>query len=103
MFKRYVAKRKLKNKCIHCNKEFSKGDVYYKERIVKDYGEIISYSLYKCPKCKYEIEQHVKRLETFKTKCSHPQKFIETEWDYIPRESVKEPKYQYCRLCGKII
>ena len=33
----------------------------------------------------------------------NPHEFIETEWSYIFGECVKEPNFDYCRLCGKIL
>jgi len=110
MYKKLIAKRKLHCKCDYCNKTINKGEVYYKERIIKTYfdyennkSKIYGYNLYECPKCKYKGEQHFKRYLKFQKKCTHPEKFIETEYDYIPGECVKEPKYDYCRLCGKIL
>lgn len=105
MFKKHVAQRKLKNRCIYCEKHFVKGDVYYKERHVNvdGYRKIYSYNLYECPKCKYEREQHEKRYKAFQKICVHPEEFINLVWGYIPGECVKEPKYNQCRLCGKIL
>lgn len=110
MFKKKIAKRKLRCKCKCCGKEFLKGNVYYKERIVAveedfpiDKTIILAYNSYLCPKCKYKQEQQNKRFLKFKGKCTHPEKFIETKYDYIPGECVQEPQYDYCRLCGKIL
>ncbi|WP_052314810.1 hypothetical protein [Clostridium senegalense] len=82
---------------------FSKGSVYYKKRIVtEDEGIVFAYEYLICPKCKYKVEQHEKRYKEFQKRCNHPKKFIDTEWHYISGESVKEPYYEYCRLCGEI-
>ena len=102
MYRKLIAKRKLKNTCECCGKHLLKGDVYYKERTVVDEGVLYAYNSYLCPKCRYKEERHQKRFNKFKDVCKHPQEFIETEWDYIPGECVKEPQYDYCKLCGKI-
>ena len=101
--KRLIAKRKLKRCCQECEIHFKKGDVYYKVREVYKDINICAYEFLLCPKCKYKLEQHNKRYKEFKKHCEHPGKFIETEWCYIPGECVKEPDYDYCRLCGKIL
>lgn len=101
--KRLIASRQLKRKCI-CGQGFLKGDVYYKHREVSDngWGGIYAGEYLICPKCLYKSKQHKLRYEKFKSICNHPEEFIETEWDYIPGECVKEPQYDFCRLCGQI-
>lgn len=101
--KRLVATRKLKRKCIYCDREFSKGNVYYKERKVFTDWVVMAFETLMCPKCKYKQEQHDKRFKLFQNKCVHPDKFKETAWSYITGEYVKEPDYDFCRLCGKIL
>ena len=109
MFKRYVAQRKLKNTCLSCGKHFEKGDVYYKERrvdveeVLFNKSNIYACNLYKCPRCKYKDEEHQKRFKEFSKICEHPDKFMNTIWGYIPGESVREPEYFRCMLCGKIL
>ena len=56
MEERLIAKRKLRNKCWHCNKEFSKGEIYYKVRFPRPYG-----NLYECSKCRYKRERSLER------------------------------------------
>lgn len=101
--KKLIAKRRLKYGCDQCHKPILKGDTYFKKRIIRPGEIVIAYDMNYCPKCKYKNEQHEKRFEEFKKRCEHPKKFIETEWDYIPGECVKEPQYDYCRLCGEIL
>lgn len=102
--KRLIAGKKLKHKCIYCNKEIIKGDVYYRHREVFEEDEMIfAWQYVVCPKCKYKQEQQDKRFNEFKRKCKHPQKFIDIVWCYIPGECVKEPDYDRCMLCGKIV
>lgn len=102
--KRLVVKRKLKWKCI-CGQEFSKCDVYYKHREVYDngWGGIFVSEYLICPRCLYKSKQQKPRYEKFQEKCIHPKEFIETVWDYIPGECVKEPQYDQCRLCNQIL
>nr|WP_025775445.1 hypothetical protein [Clostridium botulinum] len=100
MYKKYIAKKKLKNICQYCGRSFNKGDLYYKERIVVecwDSGHIYGYNNYICSKCKYKEEQHIKRFEQFQKNCNHPDDFITTQYDYW------QPLYDYCRLCGKTL
>lgn len=106
--KRLVAKRKLQRKCIYCNAEFKKGNVYYKQRnVYTDWtaaGDIvIAWEYLVCPKCKWKEENSNKRFEGFKKICTHPYEFEETQYGYIPGEYVMEPKYTYCGLCGKTL
>ena len=106
--KRLIAKRKLKRSCSKCNAVISKGEVYYKERhvsIEEGFGNKIFYSIefVTCAKCQYKQEQHNKRYALFAEKCKHPAWAIETMYRYIPGESVKEPDYDRCLLCGKTV
>ena len=101
--KRLIASRKLNRKCVYCNKNFRKGNVYYKLREVYTDYKVKAFESIVCPKCNYKNENHKKRFELFKEKCIHPLDFVETEWSYITGECVKEPNYDYCRLCGKIL
>ena len=101
--KRLIAKRRLKRCCQECGKSFKKGDVYYKVRKVFVDEIVCAFEFLICPKCKYKMEQHNKRYKKFQKHCEHPQEFIDTQWCYIPGECVKEPNYDYCRLCGKIL
>ena len=100
--KRLIAKRKLKRICDLCKREINKGEVYYKERKIFSYENLITaYNLYMCPKCKCKQERHKIRFEKFKKVCTHPK--IDTQWGYIQGEAVMEPKYEFCILCGKIL
>lgn len=97
-----MAKRKLKRKCIICNKDFQKGDIYYRHReVVEEDGSIYAGEYIICPKCNWKEKRQIERYKAFKVKCEHPDWAIETHYDYIPGECVMEPKYDYCRLCGK--
>lgn len=99
--KRLIAKRKLKSKCIDCNCSFEKGNVYYKTReVFEEYGKIYVNEYITCPKCKYKNEQHKKRYEKFKEKCTHPDWAIDTKYTV---ERCPSPDYDYCRLCGKTL
>ncbi|MHA1303788.1 MAG: hypothetical protein ACTSPI_08810 [Candidatus Heimdallarchaeaceae archaeon] len=53
-----------------------------------------------CPKCKYKQEQHDKRFNTFKERCTHPEEFRDTIYTI---ERCPSPDYDYCRLCEKIL
>lgn len=101
--KKLIAKRVLKRRCDCCNKPINKGEVYYKYRVVYADDGIYAFNIYYCAKDAYEQKEHEKRYKEFQKKCTHPQDFIETEWSYIPGECVKEPDYDRCRLCGKIL
>jgi DNA-directed RNA polymerase subunit RPC12/RpoP len=99
--KKLTAKRSLRRTCIECGRKFNKGDVYYRHReVAEEYGEIFAYEYIECPKCHHKQEHCRKRFEEFKKRCLHPDEFITTVWSYIPGECVKEPDYDYCRLCG---
>jgi hypothetical protein len=101
--KRLIASRKLRRRCIACNAEFKKGDVCYRERkVYTDWG-VIAFEALICPKCKHKQAQHNTRFEEFQSKCTHPDRFVETKWSYIPGECIKEPDYDYCRLCNKTL
>lgn len=100
MFKKLVAKKKLKNRCMFCCKEIFKGRVYYKERVViTDYGIIYAFNIYKCSRCNYKDNQHEERFKKFKEICTHP--ITDMVYEYIPGECVMQPEYDQCRLCGK--
>ena len=100
--KRLVAKRKLKRICDLCKRGINKGEVYYKERKVFSCEDLLTaYNFYMCPKCKYNQDKHNIRFEKFKKMCIHSKTDI--QWGYIQGESVKEPKYEFCLLCGKIL
>ena len=102
--KRLLAKRKLKIRCISCNREIQKGEIYYKQRdIFKEDEKIYSYSHILCPKCNWNIKAHSERFKQYKLKCKHPTFAIKTNYHYIPGECVMEPDYDYCLLCGEII
>ncbi len=103
--KRLIAKRRLRRKCEFCNRTIYKGEVYYKHRTVfTEENKVYGYTSYICPKCKYKREQWHLRFLIFKhDKCTHPKEFIDTVYRYIPGECVKEPDYDYCRLCGTIL
>lgn len=99
-----VAKRKLKNRCIFCNKEILKGQSYYRKRIVIETEDsIYGYTTYICPKCKWKNESAQGRFEKFKSRCKHPERFVEEIWSYIPGEAVMQPDHLECRLCGERI
>lgn len=102
--KRLIASRKLKRACTHCGKNFVKGNVYYRIREVFAGGydqHIAAFEHLMCPSCKWRREQREVRYKEFQKKCTHPEEFSDTEWDYIPGECVMEPRYDYCRLCGE--
>ena len=107
--KRLIATRKLKRTCEGCGKSFKKGEIYYKQRKIyffeDGYGsfKVLADEFLICPKCKYKKEQRLKRYKEFQKVCVHPERFIETEWSYIPGECVKEPDYDHCLLCGGIL
>jgi len=103
--KRLIAKKlSLKRKCFYCGKLIAKGEVYYKERSVyHEDDDIYAAEIISCPKCKYKLEQHNKRVASFVETCNHPKWAIETVWSYIHGECAKEPDYNMCRLCGKIV
>jgi hypothetical protein len=104
--KKLIAKRRLKRTCEYCGRNFKKGAVYYLERHVcadPDDGYVNAYEFVTCPRCKYRHDRQRERFEAFTEKCSHPDKFIETIYDYIPGECVMEPQFDQCRLCGKIV
>jgi len=108
--KKLIASRKLKSTCVRCDKEFPKGDIYYKQRTIvsgiddiDDKPYIYGNTIYECPRCHYKRIQHEKRFQEFKKHCKHPKEFITEEWSYIPGECVKQPDHFECRLCGKIL
>ena len=101
---RKVATRSLKRRCEYCDTRFLKGDVYYLHRYVsRSDGEFVAYEYLVCAKCKYKRNDWEERYEKFKNKCKHPKEFIETIYDYIPGEAVKQPEYDVCTLCGQTI
>ena len=102
--KRLIASRKLKRTCECCGRHFTKGNVYYKNREVYPIewsNGIMAVEYLMCPKCKWKEGRHKARYKEFQKHCTHPEEFAETEWSYIPGECVKEPDYDYCRLCGE--
>ena len=102
--KRLISSRKLSRTCEHCGRRFLKGDVYYKNREVyqiKWIKGIVAFEYLLCPRCKWKEDQRKERYKVFQKHCIHPEKFAEAEWSYIPGECVKEPDYDYCRLCGE--
>lgn len=97
---RKIASRRLKRKCIHCDKGFKKGEVYYLHREVVSLEKgIWAYECLICAKCMYKEQRHVERLKVFQKKCEHPYKFRNTTYSYIPGEAVMQPDYDECMLC----
>lgn len=93
--KRKVASRKLKRRCIYCEKSFIKGEVYYLKRTVfSEFGEVFADEYLVCPKCKLKEERHSERFKEFQKRCTHPEKFQDTVYDYW------SPLYDICLLCG---
>jgi hypothetical protein len=85
-----------------CDRYFRKGEVYYKERSVFKVDEKIYASEWLiCPRCKYKSQEQIRRFKEFKHRCIHPEKFVYTNYHYIPGGCIQEPDYDQCRLCGK--
>lgn len=100
-----IIKRKARKQyqcdCGDCEKTINKGDLYW-------------YMQYFCPpddefdKCQFGFlrfhidcyETEDQRLERQKH-CFHVN--IDMHWTYIPGEAVKEPAYDYCIDCGKVM
>lgn len=102
--KKLIARRRLKHGCDQCKEPILKDQVYYRKRTVfTDEGKVYAYTTTYCPKCRYENEQREIRFKKFKEKCTHPEKFINEIWAYIPGEAVKEPSHCECMLCGKVL
>ncbi|MDF2563757.1 MAG: hypothetical protein K0Q53_152 [Massilibacillus sp.] len=102
--KRLIAIKKHKNGCDECGKQIIKGDVYYtKRKVFTEDDKVYAWQYKVCAKCNYYGNHHSERYVKFTDKCIHPEKFIDTEWRYIPGECVKEPDYDYCRLCGAVL
>jgi len=111
MVNRKIVKRIPKSRkehiCFDCDKVIPKDTVYY---VIKHmYHDIDckpnfgSIEVKQCPKCLYEEKCHYKRYADFTKRCEHLRKFIDTVYDYIPGEAVKEPQYDQCLLCGKVL
>ncbi|WP_203334331.1 hypothetical protein [Planococcus beigongshangi] len=99
--KRLVASRKLKRKCVYCQCNFKKGNVYYKRRFVfSSFSSIEAFEHLVCPKCKYQSERHMHRFSEFLGKCHHP---IEEEvYSLIPGEYyAMQPDRTECKICGQ--
>lgn len=101
--KKLIASRKLKRKCIYCNCNFVKNDIYYKKRnVYLDFGEIYATEFIMCSKCKYKTENQSERKRIFieSGKCTHS--LVGEVWRLIPGEDfVQEPSHEECFLCGK--
>jgi hypothetical protein len=99
--KRKIASRKLKRRCLYCDKSFIKGEVYYLRRIViAEFGEVFADEYLVCPRCKYYNERKGERYKRFveSGKCHHP--ITDLIWTTIPGEYVKEPSHTECLVCG---
>lgn len=93
---RKVASRRLKRKCIECDKGFIKGNVYYLHRhVFSEDGKVYAYEHLICARCTYKQKQHEQRFKDFKKKCEHPARFVYTEYSYW------EPLYDKCILCSQ--
>lgn len=104
MMKRHVALKKLKRKCVCCDKEFVKGDIYYKKRNVYiNNTEVQAFEYLMCPKCNYTRKDHDKRHKLFIIKCPHPRQMFNEVWSYIPGEAIKQPDHVECLICGTIL
>ena len=102
-----IPKSRKEHECFECGKVIPKRTVYYLiKHIYRDidcepnFGSI---EVKQCPKCLYKEKCHHERYADFTKRCEHPKKFIDTVWDYIPGEAVKEPQYDQCLLCGKVL
>lgn len=51
--------------------------------------------------CKHYKSPHQQGIEINKKNCKH--ETVDTHYSYIPGEAVKEPAYNYCVDCGKIM
>ncbi len=102
--KKKIAYRKLRTKCIYCDKGFNKGEVYYSKReVTVEDGKVIAYEYKVCPRCKYTREQREIRFNEFKKRCKHPEEFQVDNYGYIPGECIKQIEYSNCMLCGKTV
>ena len=112
LFKKIIKQKLVKvrkdHQCIECNKIIRKKGMAYRDKhtIIFDDGDKItcdSIIMYTCIRCNYKITQKANRFNEFKKVCSHPEKFIDTIYDYIPGEAVKQPDHCECLLCGQTI
>lgn len=101
--KQKVALRRLRRRCIHCDRSFKKGDTYCRKRIVKyDYGELVGYTLISCVKCNYKREQQVIRRKQYIDSgvCKHP--VTNEVYSLMSGEDyVQEPSHEECLVCNK--
>lgn len=99
--RRLIASRKLYTNCRWCDDNIIKGQVYYRHRVVDKYDdEVVAYSYNECAKCRYRIDDRLKRRVGLKERCHHPIEMQRTEYDYIPGECVMEPQYDICLVCN---
>lgn len=97
-----ISRANKAHKCDMCGRKIPKRTVYYREKEgVEVEGGLVTWETKWCPKCKHKNDRHKDRFQVFKSKCHHP--VTDTHYGYIPGEAVMEPKYDYCRVCGKVL
>ena len=102
-----LIKTRKVHKCENCGGQIKSGTLAYRNKSFEveyedDKKIIYDYVYYVHPKCHHKELNRKKRLNIFKDKCEHPDKFRDQVWTYIPGEAVKEPYCFGCKLCGKI-
>lgn len=96
-----IAKSAKQHNCFSCGKVIPKGSPYYLEKDVDFFeGEVYAERYRICPKCNFTSKRSAERFQRFKPECHHP--IVDTVYRYIPGESVKEPDYDRCLICGKV-
>lgn len=101
----FITRKSIKTRKIHpcsrCRKPIQIGTARTEREVYKTCGTMLAYNSYLHIRCAYKKQQSELRFQQFQMHCTHPEKFIDTEYRYVPGEFFMEPDFDRCELCGK--